>query len=82
MAATDTDAPARVNQPARAGGRRRTSPLRFYREVVAELRKVVYPSRTELITYVVVVLIFVSVMTAIVASLDFGLTKLVLQIFG
>jgi len=56
--------------------------LRFYREVVAELRKVVYPSRNTLITYVIVVLIFVSVMTAIVASLDFGLTKLVLQIFG
>ncbi|WP_007514792.1 preprotein translocase subunit SecE [Pseudofrankia saprophytica] len=82
MAATDTDAAPRAKQPARASGRRRTTPLRFYREVVAELRKVVYPSRTELITYVVVVLIFVSVMTAIVASLDFGLTKLVLQIFG
>ncbi|MBL7496098.1 preprotein translocase subunit SecE [Frankia sp. CNm7] len=81
--ATDTrEAAPRAKPPARAGGRRRTSPLRFYREVVAELRKVVYPSRTELITYVVVVLVFVSVMTAIVASLDFGLTKLVLLVFG
>jgi preprotein translocase subunit SecE len=80
--ATDTEAAPRAKQPARAGARRRTTPLRFYREVVSELRKVIYPSRTELITYVVVVLIFVSFMTAVVASLDFGLTKLVLQIFG
>ncbi|MBX6390192.1 MAG: preprotein translocase subunit SecE [Frankia sp.] len=81
--ATDTrDAAPRASRPARAGGRRRTSPLRFCREVVAELRKVIYPGRSELITYVVVVLIFVSVMTAIVASIDFGVTKLVLAVFG
>jgi preprotein translocase subunit SecE len=57
-------------------------PLQFYREVVAELRKVIYPGRNELVTYVIVVLVFVSVMVAIVASLDFGLTKAVLAVFG
>ncbi|SNQ46917.1 Protein translocase subunit SecE (fragment) [Frankia canadensis] len=49
---------------------------------MAELRKVVYPGRNELVTYVMVVLVFVTVMTAFVASLDFGLTKAVLAIFG
>jgi preprotein translocase subunit SecE len=54
---------------------------RFFREVVAELRKVIYPSRTELATYVTVVLVFVSAMVAIVAGLDYAFTRLVLSIF-
>ncbi|MCL9757835.1 preprotein translocase subunit SecE [Frankia sp. AiPa1] len=49
---------------------------------MAELRKVVYPGRSELVTYVAVVLVFVTVVTAFVASLDFGLTKAILAIFG
>ncbi|MCM3921422.1 preprotein translocase subunit SecE [Frankia sp. AiPs1] len=88
--ATDTrDAAPRPKRATRAAGRRRYRPLqfihkilRFIREVMAELRKVVYPGRSELITYVLVVLVFVSVVTAFVASLDFGLTKAVLAIFG
>jgi preprotein translocase subunit SecE len=81
--ATDTrDAAPRAGRPARTRGRRRTTPFQFYREVVAELRKVNYPGRNELVTYVLVVLVFVSFMTAIVASLDFGLTKAVLAVFG
>lgn len=66
------------------GGRR--GPLAraslFYREVVAELRKVLWPTRNELITYTTVVIVFVSLMVAIVAGLDFLFTKGVLQIFG
>jgi len=85
LVATDTrdvaPRPGTGARPARAG-RRRTTPLQFYREIVAELRKVIYPGRKELVTYVVVVLVFVSVMVAIVASIDFGLTKAVLAVFG
>jgi preprotein translocase SecE subunit len=55
---------------------------RFLREVVSELRKVIYPSRTELITYVTVVLIFVTFMVAFVAGLDYAFTKAVLAVFG
>ncbi|WP_163551294.1 preprotein translocase subunit SecE [Candidatus Frankia alpina] len=81
--ATDTrDAAPRPRRATRTAGRRQYWPLQFIREVMAELRKVVYPGRSELITYVLVVLVFVSVMTAFVASLDFGLTKAVLAIFG
>jgi preprotein translocase subunit SecE len=64
------------------GGKRRSRPVQFYREVLSELRKVIYPGRRELGTYVVVVVVFVSVLTAFVASLDYGLTKAVLAIFG
>lgn len=69
----------------REGGRRPGAVVRtrrFFREVVAELRKVIYPSRAELATYVTVVLFFVSSMVAIVAGLDYAFTKLVLALFG
>ena len=43
---------------------------RFLREVVAELRKVIWPGRKELITYTAVVIVFVAFMVALVAGLD------------
>jgi preprotein translocase subunit SecE len=55
---------------------------RFVREVVAELRKVIWPTRKELLTYTAVVVVFVAVMLAIVALLDFGFAKGVLFVFG
>jgi preprotein translocase subunit SecE len=55
---------------------------RFTREVAAELRKVIYPTRNELITYTLVVIVFVSIMVAIVGGLDFGFTKGILYVFG
>jgi preprotein translocase subunit SecE len=55
---------------------------RFIREIVAEMRKVIWPSRQELVTYTIVVVIFVVVLVAIVAGLDIGFAKLTLWIFG
>jgi preprotein translocase subunit SecE len=46
------------------------------------MRKVLWPSRTELVTYSIVVIIFVVIMVAIVAGLDLGFAKLVLTVFG
>ena len=54
----------------------------FYRQDVAELRKVVWPTRKELITYTWVVIVFVTVVATIVAILDLGFAKLVLKVFG
>jgi preprotein translocase subunit SecE len=54
----------------------------FYRQVVSELRKVVWPTRKELITYTNVVLVFVTTVIAIVSLFDLGLTKLIFWIFG
>ena len=54
----------------------------YYRETVAELRKVIYPTRSELLTYTAVVLVFVSVMVAIVFGLDILFAKLDLFLFG
>jgi preprotein translocase subunit SecE len=49
--------------------------VRFLREVVAELRKVIWPTRKQLVTYTIVVLVFVAFMVALVSLLDwvFGL---------
>nr|WP_242625311.1 preprotein translocase subunit SecE [Krasilnikovia cinnamomea] len=54
----------------------------FFREVVSELRKVIWPTRKELLTYTGVVIVFVTVVTAIVAVLDYGFAKAVLFAFG
>jgi preprotein translocase subunit SecE len=54
----------------------------FVRQVIAELRKVIWPTRKELIAYTTVVLVFVLFMAGIVAGLDYIFTKGVLFIFG
>jgi preprotein translocase subunit SecE len=54
----------------------------FFREVVSELRKVIWPTRKELLTYTAIVIVFVTVMTTIVGFLDLGLGKAVLWAFG
>ncbi|UDY23961.1 preprotein translocase subunit SecE [Nocardioides sp. Kera G14] len=74
---TTTPAPRK-----RTPGEKRTSPFTFYRQVVAELRKVVWPTQQQLTTYFIVVLVFVLILMAIVSLLDLGLGKLFFQIFG
>src|SRR4051794_985757 len=61
---------------------KRTSPATFYRQVVAELRKVVWPTQQQLITYFSVVLVFVVVIMAIVSLLDVAFGKMVFAVFG
>lgn len=56
--------------------------VNFIREVVAELRKVIWPTRKELTTYTVVVVVFVIVMLTIVGGLDYLFAKGVLWAFG
>ena len=54
----------------------------FYKQVVAELRKVIWPTRKELLTYTSVVLVFVVIMVAIVSVYDFAFGQGVLRVFG
>ncbi|MFI5584031.1 preprotein translocase subunit SecE [Amycolatopsis sp. NPDC051758] len=44
--------------------------VRFIREVWAELRKVIWPNRKQMVTYTAVVLVFVVFMVALVSGLD------------
>jgi len=80
-------AEATPERPASDGGRGRFSGLfgrigLYYRQVVAELRKVIWPTRKELVTYTAVVLVFVTIMISYVSALDFGFSKLILKVFG
>ncbi|MCX4751372.1 preprotein translocase subunit SecE [Kitasatospora sp. NBC_01287] len=54
----------------------------FYRQIVAELRKVVWPTRSELTSYTGVVLSFVTVMIMLVYGLDTAFAHLSFAIFG
>jgi preprotein translocase subunit SecE len=54
----------------------------FWRQVVAELKKVVRPTRSELVTYTGVVLVFVAVVMAFVTVVDLGVGKLTFWVFG
>jgi preprotein translocase subunit SecE len=54
----------------------------YNRQVVAEMRKVIWPTRNELVTYTIVSIVFVTAMVALVALYDFVFTKAVLGIFG
>jgi len=76
----ETDARTLVRSDERLGILGRL--LRFFREVVAELRKVIWPTRKELLTYASVVVVFVACIVTIVALLDTGFAWAVLKVFG
>ena len=54
----------------------------FVSQILDELRKVVRPTRNELWNYTLVVIVFVTVMMAVVSGLDLGFSKLVGLVFG
>jgi preprotein translocase subunit SecE len=64
------------------GPRSRRSPVLFVREIVAELRKVIWPTRQELLTYTSVVVVFVGFIIAFVYALDWIFTWVVLRVFA
>ncbi len=73
----------RGNPDGRSGDApQRTSIPTFYRQVVAELRKVVWPTQEQLVTYFTVVMVFVIVMMGIISMLDLGFGKLAFAIFA
>ena len=77
----DGNAVQDARKDSRGDDRGRTSPVTFLRQVVAELRKVVWPTQQQLITYFFVVLVFVIVLMTLVSLLDLAFGKLVFEIF-
>jgi len=51
-------------------------------QVVAELRKVIWPNRKQMVNYTAVVLVFLAFMVALIGLVDLGLAKLVMLVFG
>ena len=62
--------------------RRRVRGPQFLREVRGELRRVHWPSRGEVASYSLVVLVAVTLLTALVFAFDQAFGALVLWIFG
>ena len=92
---TDTPAPPASDAEGSATGRTQREPRRgaekrglfarlalFVRQVVAELKKVVRPTRQELVTYTSVVLVFVTVVMLFVTLVDLGIGQLTFLVFG
>jgi preprotein translocase subunit SecE len=60
----------------------RTTPVKFVRQSVGELRKVVYPTGQQLINYFIVVLVFVLFVIAYVSLLDLGFGAAIFRLFS
>ena len=75
---TQTDADAKPDKEPT----RRTGPVTFTKQVVDELRKVRWPTRKELITYTIVVLVFVVMVLAYVSLLDFAFGEAITWLYG
>ncbi|AWH92768.1 preprotein translocase subunit SecE [Dietzia lutea] len=59
----------------------RANPFQYLKQVVEELRKVIWPTRNQMVTYTIVVFLFLIFMTALVSGVDFGAGKLVELVF-
>ena len=75
-------APVRREGPARSAPRgTRTAPRQFLREVRGELRKVAWPSRSEVRRYATVVLATLILLVSLIFILDLSFSKAVLYVF-
>ena len=93
---TDSDAEdsaaeaGKKSKPKKADKSKKTGPTRnpfvfvwnYLKQVVAELRKVIWPNRKQMIGYTTVVLVFLVFMVALIGGVDLGLAKLVMWVFG
>ena len=59
----------------------RANPFQYIAQVAEELRKVICPTRNQMVTYTIVVFLFLIFMTALVSGVDFGAGKLVELVF-
>ncbi|MFC9393294.1 preprotein translocase subunit SecE [Streptomyces sp. NPDC057027] len=81
------DETADSKKKSRKGGKRgKKGPLGrlalFYRQIIAELRKVVWPTRNQLTSYTSVVIVFVVIMIGLVTVIDYGFQEAVKYVFG
>ncbi len=74
-------APERRARPQPAPQRERAGPRQYWAEVRAELRKVAWPTRQEVINSTIIVLIAVTVLTSLIFGYDYASSKFVLFLF-
>ncbi|HVF52430.1 MAG TPA: preprotein translocase subunit SecE [Actinomycetota bacterium] len=76
-------APRPVAKPTGAPVKKeRTKPRDFLKEVIAELKKVAWPSRQEVVAYSVVVLVSVVVIATLIFGMDYVFSKAILALYG
>jgi len=91
--ATDTDTKTKTTSKNGSGKKKtakksapRQNPFvfvwNFLKQVVAELRKVIWPNRKQMVSYTTVVLVFLVFMVALIGGVDLGFAKLVGMVFG
>ena len=56
--------------------------LNYLKQVVAEMRKVIWPNRKQMVSYTTVVLVFLAFMVALIGVVDIGLGWLALGVFS
>jgi len=56
--------------------------VRFVKDVIVELKKVTWPSRKNLISYTIAVIVFVIIMMAVIYGIDSGAAAGIKAIFG
>jgi preprotein translocase subunit SecE len=74
-------APRTPPRPQNRPASQRLSAGQYTREVRAELRKVAWPTRPEVINYSLVVLVTIAILTALIFGLDYVFAKGVLFLF-
>jgi preprotein translocase subunit SecE len=78
----ETPAPAERRRPAPPPPHRERASARvFVREVRGELKKVAWPTKAEVVTSTIVVLMAVILMTLLIFGMDLGFSKGVLTLF-
>lgn len=85
-ASATSGSPERAGRSAKSGGTKKRGLFArivlFVKQVIGELKKVVRPTRSELFTFFVVVIVFVLAIMAYVGVIDFGIKALIDLVFG
>jgi preprotein translocase subunit SecE len=81
LAPDGTPARREPTRPAARPPKERIGPGEYIRQVRGELRKVAWPTRAEVISYSIVVLVALLVLTAIIFFLDYLFGKAVIFLF-
>ena len=82
----EDEAKAKKKKAKKGANEPRRNPISFVihylGEVIAELRKVIWPNRKQMVTYTAVVLVFLAFMVTLIGLVDLGVARLVMLVFG
>ena len=86
MAKSGMDQPTKRTPPSKTAAttlkRDRTSPKKYLEEVQGEMKKVVWPTRPEVINSTIIVLVAVIIMGALIFAFDWSSVHIVDFLFG